>query len=433
MSKDISIIGGGILGMTLALKLSRKGFEVTVFEAADEVGGLAASWQIDQFTWDKFYHVILKSDVKTRGLLTDLGIEKDINWVETKTGFYVDGKLHSLSNSIEYLTFKPLGLISKFRLGLTILVASMTNNWKKLEKANVTDWLIKWSGKKTFEKIWLPLLKAKLGDNMKDTSASFIWATIQRMYAARRSGLKKEMFGYAPGGYRTVLKALKDCLSSNGVKVITGHQLSELTTKDGIHVLRFSNGEEYKSRRVVFTIPSPKIIACWKDMPGDERMKHEGIRYMGVSCTSVVLKKDISPYYVTNITDTRVPFTGVIEMSALADKSNFGGNALVYLPKYANPEDEIFRMSDEEIHQMYKSTLLRMYPHLQPDDFLFMKTAKVPLVFALNTLEYSTNIPSPLSKVKGVYYGNSAMITNSTLNVNETVEIAEKISNLITV
>jgi hypothetical protein len=44
-------------------------------------------------------------------------------------------------------------------------------------------------------RIWLPLLKSKLGDNYRITSASFIWATIARMYAARRSGLKREMFG----------------------------------------------------------------------------------------------------------------------------------------------------------------------------------------------------------------------------------------------
>ena len=47
-----------------------------------------------------------------------------------------------------------------------------------------------------------PLLRAKLGDAYQAASAAFIWATIQRLYAARRSGLKKEMFGYVPGGVR---------------------------------------------------------------------------------------------------------------------------------------------------------------------------------------------------------------------------------------
>jgi len=52
---------------------------------------------------------------------------------------------------------------------------------------------------------------------------------------------------------------------------------------------------------------------------------------------------------VTNITDTWVPFTGVIEMSALVDKKNFKDSALIYLPKYLAPNDPMFSKSDEEI------------------------------------------------------------------------------------
>ncbi len=44
------------------------------------------------------------------------------------------------------------------------------------------EWLRRWSGNSTYEKIWLPLLKAKLGDAYQRASASFIWAYIDRMY-----------------------------------------------------------------------------------------------------------------------------------------------------------------------------------------------------------------------------------------------------------
>ncbi len=41
----------------------------------------------------------------------------------------------------------------------------------------------------------------------------------------------------------------------------------------------------------------------------------------------MLLKKAISPYYVTNITDSWPPFTGVIEMTALIDKKEVDGKA----------------------------------------------------------------------------------------------------------
>ncbi len=199
--QKIAIVGSGFLGLTLALRLSEQGNQVTIFESANEIGGLASVWQIGDITWDKHYHVTLLSDSFTRKIVGELGLENEFEWVETKTGFYTDGKLVSMSNSLEFLKFPPLDLISKFRLGGTIFYASRVKDWKSLEKISVEDWLTKLSGKKTFEKMWKPLLKAKLGEAYRETSAAFIWATIQRMYAARNSGLKREMFGYVRGGY----------------------------------------------------------------------------------------------------------------------------------------------------------------------------------------------------------------------------------------
>ncbi|MBA2736329.1 MAG: FAD-dependent oxidoreductase, partial [Pyrinomonadaceae bacterium] len=212
MSKNIAIIGSGFLGLTLALRLAESGNRVTVYESAPEIGGLASAWQIGDVVWDKHYHVTLLSDSFTKKIVEEIGLGDEFEWVETKTGFYSGGKLFSMSNSLEFLRFPPLDLISKFRLGATIFYASRVKDWKALEKISVEDWLTKLSGKKTFEKMWKPLLKAKLGLAYRETSAAFIWATIQRMYAARNSGLKKEMFGYVRGGYARVLERFGEYL-----------------------------------------------------------------------------------------------------------------------------------------------------------------------------------------------------------------------------
>ena len=122
--KTWAIIGGGMLGMTLALRLSQKGYKVTIFESAAKTGGLTSSWQMDGVVWDRFYHVILMSDLNTRKILKEIGLEDELRWVETKTGFYSDGKLYSMSNLIEFFKFPPINLVDKFRIGLTIFVAS---------------------------------------------------------------------------------------------------------------------------------------------------------------------------------------------------------------------------------------------------------------------------------------------------------------------
>ena len=67
-----------------------------------------------------------------------------------------------------------------------------------------------------------PLLRAKLGENYQAASAAFIWAIIARMYAARRTGLKKEKFGYVRGGYARILDRFADVLRREEVLIKLG-------------------------------------------------------------------------------------------------------------------------------------------------------------------------------------------------------------------
>ncbi len=421
------VVGGGVLGMTAALRLARQGMKVTLFEAAPNIGGLTSAWQLDDITWDKFYHVILMSDKYTRGMLKELDLDEEMKWVETKTGFYTNGNLYSMSNSIEFLKFPPLSLFDKFRLGFTIFYASRIKNWKKLEQKYVADWLKRFSGKNTFEKMWLPLLRSKLGDSYVKTSAAFIWATIQRMYAARRSGLKKEMFGYIPGGYARILSEFEKLLIREGVDIQTGFKAKSINALENNKLeLEFTSGLFYNADKVIVTIPSAFVPGICKGIPKQELEKHKAINYLGVVCASILLKKPISSFYVTNITDQGIPFTGVIEMTALVDKSELGNKNLIYLPKYILPNDPIFNESDDSIIDRFENALLEMYPKLSKDDFCFAGIARAKNVFALSTLNYSENLPPKKTGVKNLYVINSAHITNGTLNVNETIKLAEE-------
>jgi len=419
-----AVLGGGMLGMTIAHRLSQQGHDVTILESRANLGGLADAWKVGDVTWDRHYHVTLLSDLHVRELWTELGIESEMEWVETKTGFYTDGQLHSMSNTVEFLKFPPLGLIDKLRLGGTIFWASKLKNWKKLEQVHVADWLTKLSGPRTFKKMWLPLLRAKLGECWRDTSAAFIWATIARMYAARRSGLKKEMFGYVKGGYDKAITAFESRLQDNHVDIQCDTEVKQIhSTPEGKVIVETATGEDIYDN-VVSTLPSPVLSAALPEFDTQQKALHDGIRYHGIICASVLLKKPISHYYVTNITDDGVPFTAVIEMTALVDPKHLNGQHLIYLPKYVTPEDPAFAKSDAEIEEEFISALDRMYPHFSKDDVQAFKVSRVRHVFALPTLGYSERVPPIATNVPNVYAVNSSHIVNGTLNVNETVKLA---------
>jgi protoporphyrinogen oxidase len=422
-----AVIGGGLLGMTLAHRLASEGKRVTLFEGAGQLGGLASAWSLGDVVWDRHYHVTLLSDTSLRALLSDLKLEEEIEWVQTRTGFYTGGKLYSMSNTLEFLRFPPLNLPDKIRLALTILYASRIKDWRRLEKISVSDWLRRWSGNSTFEKIWSPLLRAKLGENYKKTSAAFIWATIARMYAARRTGLKKEMFGYVPGGYARILERFAQQLRDENVSVKLNHAVRKVEPLHGAGVrLEFENGAREEFEQVVLTIPATVAARVCEGLSDDERARWNGIEYQGIICASLLLKRPLANFYVTNITDPHIPFTAVIEMSALVDREQFGGKSLVYLPKYVASDDSAFVTSDDELKEKFLSALERMYEHFDRSDVLSFRVSRVRHVFPIPTQRYSERLPALATGVPGVYILNSAHIVNGTLNVNETVQLAER-------
>ncbi len=426
-NKSIGVVGAGLLGMTLALRLSEKGFKVTLVEAAARTGGLASAAKIDGYLWDKFYHVILLSDSYLLNLLQELNLIDQIHWSQTKNGFYTNRCLHSMSNIMDFLAFPPLNLADRLRLGLTILYASKIKFCERLEKISATEWLILLSGKRIFNKVWLPLLKSKLGENYKLASASFIWAIIARMYAARQSGLKKEMFGYVHGGYATILDCFQKCLDDIGVETLCRTSVEKISNDTGRVELETTQSRSLKFDKVILTIPCASIPRLCPQLSVSEKQLFREVAYQGVLCASLILRKPLSEYYITNITDEWIPFTGLIEMTALVDKENFEGNSLVYLPRYLAQEDPFWNKSNVEIQDEFLKALESMFPSFHRSDVLAFKISRASHVLPIATLNYSTKLLPPIRTTQeNVLVVNSAQVPNGTMNVNEIVGLANR-------
>jgi protoporphyrinogen oxidase len=428
-----AVVGGGMLGLVLAHRLTQAGHSVTLYESAPELGGLASAWELGGVTWDRHYHVTLLSDLCFRKVLEEIGVGQDMEWEETRTGCYAGGKHYSVSDTIEFLRFPPLRLIDKFRLGGTIFYASRYRDWKKLEQVLVADWLTRLSGKRTFEKFWLPLLRSKLGENYKVTSAAFIWTTIQRLYAARRTGLKREMFGYVAGGYARILSVFGKRLEEEGVTIRLSSPIKRIASDQGQLEIETSHGHKQSFDKVVVTAPAPVADTLCEGLNEEERRRLRGIRYQGIVCASLLLKKPLTEFYVTNILDEGFPFTGVIGTSTLVDKEKYlDGYDLVYLPRYLPVDHPFFAESDEAVETLFLEHLGRMYPDFRREDVAAFRVSRVRYVCPLSTLHYSENIPNMATSVPGLYLVNSSQILNGTLNVNETVQLAERAARLLT-
>ena len=419
--RNICVIGGGLMGMALARKLSLDKHKVTVVERDSQLGGLATWSDFGGFYWDRFYHVILPSDRNLIEFVRDLELETELEWQRTYTGFYVDKKMYSISSNMEFLRFPLLSIFSKLRLAWTMFYGSRLSNWRRLEATTVEDWLIRVSGRSTYEKLWKPLLLAKLGDNYKRVSAVFIWSYIKRLFSARDASASSEHLGHVRGGYQRIFSKLVEDIERRGGKIEVSAEVSAVHAEQGAGIGVVVDGTSRSFDKVICTSP----VSVLEHIVDRDLLKIDapqtGIEYLGVVCVVLVTRVPLVPYYVVNIADKSLPFTGLIGMTNVVSTDNTAGLHLTYLPKYLLSTHDDFRRSDEDFRSEFIAGIRQMLPNFDTDNIVSIHINRSFKVQPLQVLNYSSLVPSAETRHPDLYVVNTSQFVNATLNNNEVV------------
>ena len=356
-----------------------------------------------------------------------------------RTGFYGEGRLVSMSSTMDFVRFPFMSMWQKIRMALGILYSCRIKNPDKLDRIVVREWLTRVFGRRVYETIWAPLLRSKMGDARTHLSAAFIWATINRLYGARgSSGSKKEKMGHVSGGYHTIIEAAEEKLTDlnvrfrnpaplNGLslvskprKILTRNASTKLTLLTGKHSIHFD--------RVLLTADCPEvinIIGNHLEANAEYFRKLKKVRYLGLVCLLMIVKRSLSPYYVINLLDKDLPFTGIVEATNVVSPESLNGRHIVYLPKYVTKNDPLNYQSDEEIIMLFLSNLKQIFPSMRDDDILHYRVFRVNCVQPLQELGYLSRRSGFKTPIPGVYIANTSMIYNSTLNNNACINLAK--------
>lgn len=431
--QHIGIIGGGIMGISLGYFLSRRGLKVTIYEASPVLGGLAGPITLGDGTQvDRFYHAILSSDRFLGDLCKELGIDDQLRFKETKTGFYYKGNIHPMNNIIEFLKFPPLGWIDRFRLGLTVLAAQFIKDWRSLESISVQDWLLKWSGKGTYHNIWRPMLKAKFDGGFDNTPATYMWSRLVRMKSTREGANQKEMAGHLIGGYITLIKAMTDKILAAGGDVLLKTAVSEIVIENGKATgIRMAGGDVVKYDKIVCTLQTPVFQRL---IPGADQTYHDFLNrteYLGILAPLLVLDRELTGCWTLNITDDRFPFTGVIETTSYIDPKYAGGYHLVYLPKYTAPGSAWQQKTDEEIKAIWLENLQEMLPSFDPASVRYFLIHRERYVEPLHKLNETDSIPEIKTPVENLYLATTAQIYPALTNGESVSRHAREASDIV--
>lgn len=472
--RDVAVLGGGMMGLGVARRLARAGCRVTVYEAGPRPGGVSAACELGGFTVDRFYHTILPSDTELLGLLAELGLEDRVAWRVTRTGFARAGRRHSVSNLGEFLRFPVLTPAERLRLGWTLWRAQHGVSWRDVAPLTCEQWLVRACGRGTFEKLWRPLLRAKLGEAAPRVSASFIWATMNRLQDAKRGAGagRRDRMGFLRGSYRVLLDALADDLARAGVRVTTGAAVSGLAPAAGGGWRLETAAGAATHRCVVATIPpalladvtSPGALGGATGAGGDgsasgvggdaeSRRRLRAVEYLGVEVAVLLLSRPLGPFYVLNLGDLDLPLTGVIETTNLAPPGYFGAKSLVYLPRYVAPgtADASATGPDNAARgaggaraargadragaadgpgaptAAFEAGLARVYPEFHPGLVEARLLQRAPHVQPIHTVDYADRLPPP-RLAPGLWLASSAQVHPWPLNNDRVLRQARRVA-----
>ena len=421
----IAIIGAGYNGMVAAFDLKKAGHEITIFESAEYVGGLASGFKEPHWDWsvEKFYHHWFQSDSEMLGLIRELGLEDKVRFPRPLTVMLYENKWYPFDSISKALLFPGLGFgLNKIRFGFVGLFLRLTKNWRALEKVTADQWMLKYAGKQVYEQMWKPLLIGKFGPYYKDVNMAWMWARIH----ARTTRL-----GTFEGGFQKFADLFAEKLRGMSVEIRLKAQIKSIK-RDQASAGLTVDGESFDK---VLVTTSPNLMAkLCPDLPENYLKGLLDLKSMGALVMTLALKHSISKdgYYWFNVPkDEGYPFLALVEHTNFVPKENFGGDHIVYAGDYLEMGHEYFSMSDDELLERFVPAFQKFNPEFSRDWVKKIWVNKTNYAQPVPLVNHSKNIPEIQTPIEGLYFASMSQVYPWDRGTNFAVEIGRKAARMM--
>jgi protoporphyrinogen oxidase len=420
----VAVIGAGVGGLAAAYDMSRAGHEVTIFEAADHVGGLAAGFKEPHWEWsvEKFYHHWFATDRHILGLIDELGWSEQVLFPRPFTVMYHQGKFYPFDSIIKAAVFPGLGWgLNKLRFSLVGLYLRTTNNWQALEKHTVDAWMRRWAGDRVYEMMWEPLMIGKFGERYaRQVNMAWLWARLK----ARTTRL-----GTFRGGFQAFCDQFAAHIKEMGVQIHLSTAIERIAPGQTARLSLHSAGGALEFDQCLSTTSPGLLARMAPDLPPNYLQGLLELKSMGAVVMALALKQRLSEqgYYWYNIPKSAgFPFLAVVEHTNFLSPEYFGGDHIVYVGDYLEPDHEYFRLSQEELLARFLPSFTTFNPNFKPEwvrkTWLFRTTYAQPVPL----LNHSQHVPPIQTPMPGLYFASMSQVYPWDRGTNFAVEIGRQ-------
>ena len=427
--RRVAIIGAGITGLTAGYELARRGLAVDLYEAAPAIGGELGVVRVNGEAVERYYHHLFRGDSHIIDLLDDLGIGDLLEWRSPSMGFFSGGRLFNFSSPLDLLKFTPLTLLARLRMGITTMYLQRVKDYARFEDVRAADYLPRLTGRRAFETIWRPLLRAKFGEQWDEISMAWFWGRVHVRFESRsRSGLREEL-GYIRGSFDRISRTLADRLEAMGARIFTGTPVEAIAQSAGRVTGVRVGGEERDYDHVIGTVGLPIL----RRLLGPGRLSDEygAIDYRSALVMLLRLDRPAGDNYWTNIGDSDVPFAGLIEHTNFIPAERYGGARLLYVSNYTRPDDRLFQLTDDELFEEYAPQIARVLPGFDRGSVVERWVSRDAVAQPVITTGYQRRIPPFRTDTPGFYVCNTSQIYPEDRGVNYNVRIARQVARCV--
>ncbi len=387
------VLGGGALGLTMALRLAQRGHHVVVFERAREAGGLASGFRVGDAWLDKFYHHLFRSDTAAQALIQEIGLGDRLVWPRPRTVTFWQGQVHQLDSPLTLLRFTPLSPVERVRLGAVLAYLRAERNYKRLEGQRAAPWIRRWMGAGPYRVVWGPLLTSKFGPLAEEIALPWFWARVH---------YRSTELGYLRGGFQLLYERLVERIQALGGEVRLGTAVTGIASAPGGVQVHLADDLE-RLDRVVSTLPTRLTCALAPELPRSYRDRYEWGRAYGAHCLILALDRPLTRTYWMNVNDPGYPFMVLVEHTNYMSPADYGGRHLIYLGNYRPMDDPLLLKTTEQVVEEFAPHLSRINPAFDrswiTEAWSFAAAYAQPIV----TVDYHEHIPPFETPIPGLY------------------------------
>ena len=427
MTSRIVVIGGGIGGVTAALRLAEAGHQVTVVERGDQLGGLVSSLTVGGTPLECYYHHVFPHEDGIRALIDEVGLGDRLAWVPSSLGVFTAGRLWPFTTPRDLIRFRPLPWRDRLHLGVGALRVPRIKDWRQLDGVSALDWLRRLTGRRATEVIWSPLLDAKFGAAAQTVPAAWMWARLTQRAGARHRG--GEQLGYLRGGFRQLFDALTARLVAAGAEIRTGTCVTSVVVTDGRVTGVETTGGSLAADAVLYAGAQPALSPLVPEEHRDPRWTMTA--GLGVLCVVVELARPVSDTYWTNVCDPALPFCALVEHTNLMPAGDYGGRHVVYLSRYL-VGDEPSALADPAAEAArWVEALRATWPHIAAEDVLAVHPFRAHYAAPLVRIGHASRVTPLRAALPGLYVATTAQIYPDDRGMDQGVKLAERVVSVM--